>query len=289
MSHSPPARAVPLLGLLSVVCLAAHSTFAQTPACDALPDDGKALAREMFSVLHPYDGCDESFVRCLVAEPPEPIVLRLASDICRQIGSGRSHREIAHALSRRAQSMLPMGKAASFDLDEAMRAGSRDAPVTVVVYACARCPFCTVLVPALHRAVTQGPLGGKVRLYFRPFPLKDHPGSTEGGMAMVGAARLGGFWPFLLELYARYDEFCPERLPVWAEVIGLDRADFVAQLDDAGNRQVLVASKREGLRNRVRETPTLFIDGRRYVYELNMEAIIDLLEEAYEAAPEVSR
>ena len=36
---------------------------------------------------------------------------------------------------------------------------------------------------------------------------------------MVGAARLGRFWPLLLELYARYDAFCPERLPVWAEAI----------------------------------------------------------------------
>ena len=37
--------------------------------------------------------------------------------------------------------------------------------MTVVVYACTRCPFCKVVVPALYAAVTDGPLAGKVRLY----------------------------------------------------------------------------------------------------------------------------
>ena len=74
---------------------------------------------------------------------------------------------------------------------ESLRAGDPQAPVRVVVYACARCPFCKVLVPGLYQEVTQGKLKGKVRLYFRPFPLKDHPGSSEGGLAMLGAAGRG--------------------------------------------------------------------------------------------------
>ena len=276
-------------GLLLVACLLvgfepAGSLSAQTPSCDALSDRDRVLAREIFSILHPYDGCDGTFARCLAARPPEPVVLRLASFVCRQTQAGRSRLQIEHALTRRAQSLLPLGRRAQIQLDEATRAGAEHAPVTAVVYACARCPFCRVVVPALHAAVTDGPLAGKVRLYFRPFPLKDHPGSTEGGLAMVAAAKLGRFWPFLLTLYERYDAFYPERLVAWGQEVGLAREAFEAEIAEPAIRQELVSSKREGLRNKVGETPALFIDGRRYLYDLAPEEVVDVLEEAYAAA-----
>lgn len=272
-------RAAVILALL-----AARPSAAQTPACDALHTAHRALARDLLARLHPYDGCDETFERCLAAQPPAPVVVRLASDLCRHIAAGKDAASIERALAKRAQSMLPVAKPAQFTLDDATRAGADDAPVSVVVYACARCPFCKVLVPALYRAVTEGPLRGKVKLHYRPFPLKYHAGSLEGGLAMMSAAKLGRFWPFILELYGHYDLFCPQRLPQWAEAAGLDRAAFERELADPAARAALVASKQEGLRHRVDATPTLFIDGRRYVYEMRLEAVIDVLEEAGEAA-----
>jgi protein-disulfide isomerase len=167
-------------------------------------------------------------------------------------------------------------------LDQATLAGDPQAPVIAVVYACARCPFCKVIVPALYEAVTSGPLNGKVRLYFRPFPLKDHAGSIEGGLAMLGAGRLGKFWPFLLHMYKNFDSFCPQAFPECAALVGLDRAAFEKEYAKGDVRSSLIASKQEGIRNKVNATPTLFINGRKYVYEINAKAIIDVLIEEYE-------
>jgi protein-disulfide isomerase len=261
-----------------------RTSLAQTCACDALPADKKALAQTIFSALHPYDGCDETFARCLEAKPPKPVVLRLAADICRQVKAGQDRKQIEHALSKRAQTMLPTGPRATLTLDEAFRAGAANAPVTVVVYACSRCPFCKVMVPALYAAVTDGPLAGKVRLYMRPFPLKSHPGSTEGGLALMSAAKLGRFWPFALLVYKRFNSFSPAVLPEWAVAAGLDRAAFERTFADPKTRDELVACKQEGLRNRVDATPSLFIDGRPYLYDLTEEAVVDVLQEAYDAA-----
>jgi protein-disulfide isomerase len=172
----------------------------------------------------------------------------------------------------------------SIALDEATRAGSATAPVTAVVYACARCPFCKIMVPALHQAATNGPLAGKVRLYLRPFPIKSHADSTEGGLAMVSAAKLGRFWPFTLRMYEGFDSFSPKVLPDWAEAAGIDRKAFEREYADPKNREVLVASKQEGLRNKVSATPAIFIDGRPYLYDLTTEAVLDVLQEAHEAA-----
>jgi protein-disulfide isomerase len=260
-----------------------RAVHAQTADCDGLPADKKTVARDLFAALHPYDGCDETFARCLAAKPPKPVVLRLASDICRQVKAGTERKRIEQNLGKRAQTMLATGPRAAIALDEATRAGAADAPVTVVVYACARCPFCKVMVPALHQAVTDGPLAGKVRLYFRPFPLKTHTESTEGGLAFMSAAKLGHFWPFTLRLYKDFDSFCPKVLPDWAEAAGLDRKSFEREYADAKTRDALVASKQEGLRNKVSATPSIFIDGHPYLYDLTTEAVIDVLEEAYEA------
>lgn len=268
-----------LLSSLAVTKLAA----AQTPDCDNLSAAQQTARRELFAALHPYDGCDATFEQCLANKPAQPVVLRQASDLCRQLKAGKNRQEIERALSKRAQSMLPTGKPVAIAVDAATLAGDPQAPVQVVVYACARCPYCKVVVPALYREVTAGSLQGKARLYFRPFPLKDHAGSTEGGLALIGAARLGGFWPLALKLYQRFDAFKPELLAAWAVETGLDQAAFEKEIADPKNRQSLVASKQEGIRNKVEATPTLFIDGRRYVYDVQPEAIVDVLLEAYEA------
>jgi protein-disulfide isomerase len=277
-----------ILGVLTVagmLSLAAPGTAsAQTPDCDGLPADKQAIARDLFAALHPYDGCDGTFARCLAAKSPTPVVLRLASDICRQVKSGSERKQVERNLAKRAQTMLAIGPRAAIVLDDAARAGAADAPVTVVVYACSRCPFCKAMVPALYQAVANGPLAGKVRLYLRPFPLKTHPDSTEGGLALVSAAKLGRFWPFTLHVYRNFDSLCPKVLPDWAETVGMDRKAFEREYAEPKTRERLVASKQEGLRNKVNATPSIFIDGRPYLYDLTTEAVIDVLEEAYEAA-----
>jgi protein-disulfide isomerase len=263
----------------AVVCLGGAS-LAETPICDGLPAEKKSLVQALFASLHPYDGCDDTFARCLARRPPSKVVVRLAEDLCRQAKAGKDAKQIEHAFAKRAQSMLPGGPRLTAQLDEATRAGAAEAPVTVVAYACTRCPLCKEIVPALYAAVTDGPLAGKVRLYLRPFPLKSHPGASEGGLALLAAAKLGGFWPFTLLLYRQFDKFTPAILPEWAAKAGLDRAAFERILADPKPRDELVASKQEGLRNKVDSTPSLLIDGRPYLYEVKLEAILDVLQEA---------
>ncbi len=279
------ARRLALPVVVGVLALAGTNARAEpldgAKDCAALSSANKAAARKILAELHPYDGCDETFEKCLARKSPHPIVVRVASDVCRQVKAGKSKGDIERALAKRAQSAMPMGKPATFVHEDSARAGEPSAPVVVTVYACARCPFCKVMVSALHEAVTNGPLKGKTRLYFRPFPLKDHAGSTEGGLAMLSAGKLGALWPYTLHLYKNYDAFCPKLLPEWATTLGLDRAAFEKHYADPTTRDALVASKQEGIRYKVTATPTVFINGRKYVYDLNVEALVDfLLEES---------
>ncbi len=277
---------------IAPLCLTLATLLGAAPAplalesIDGCKDLRPALAEQLrghLAHLHPYDGCDQTFEACLAREPVAPVVKRLVGDLCRQVQDGRSRAELERALGKRSQSVQGIGKPVSIVLDERTRAGDPDAPIAIAIYACARCPFCMVFVPALYREVTEGKLKGKARLYFRPFPIKEHPGANEGGLAMLAAARgTGTFWPFLLQLYAGYDDFDVKILPEWAARTGLDRAAFEQSLADPAVRQELVSSKQEGLRNKVAATPTVFIDGRRYVHDLKAEVVADVVLEIAE-------
>jgi protein-disulfide isomerase len=175
--------------------------------------------------------------------------------------------------------MVGGGTPAQVDLTGAPVVGSPEAPVEVLVYACARCPYCSRLVPPLYDAVVAGPLQGKARLVLRTFPIRGHEGSTEAGLAFAAAARGGRFWEFLLHAYRHFDEFTPGRQAEWAAAVGLDSAVFAATLEEPALREELVASKKEGLANGVEETPTLFLNRRRWAGDLELAEVVDAIGE----------
>lgn len=246
----------------------------------ATPSPGpRALAQRLLETEHPYDCCDDTIARCLDARPTCALAVRLANDICRKVAAGQDESRIRRSLSRRARSVVGGEPPAAIAVDPSTCLGPEHAPVTLTVYACARCPFCRKLVPALVHEVTAGRLQGKVQLAFRTFPIKGHEGSTEGGLAFVAAAEMGKFWEFMLYAYGHFDEFAPDRQPAWAAAVGLDPAAFTARAANPETREKLVASKKEGVANGVEETPTIFIDGRRWVGDLELDELVDAAEE----------
>ncbi|MFH0903205.1 MAG: DsbA family protein [Pseudomonadota bacterium] len=271
------------VAVAAAVVLVSAPAWARTPACDSLPQDKKGEAKKLLSQIFSYDCCDRTVAECLAVKPNRcRLAVRLANDICRLLKAGVPAKDTELVLSQRAQSMIPTGARFAFELEDSMAVGPANAPVQVVVYACTRCPFCKQLLPLLFREVATGSLQGKVRLYFRPFPLRDHPGSTEGGLALLAAAEQNKLWPFLLYLYERFDQFAPEKLPEWAASLGMDKESFAKTSSAAPSREKLVATKREGLRNKVAATPSLFINGRKYVYDLDLAVLVDVLLEEHE-------
>ena len=179
--------------------------------------------------------------------------------------------------------MLPGGEVAEIDLVGVPSVGRAEAPVTVVVYACGRCPFCSRLVPQLYHAVDQGELVGTARVFFKTFPGRGHAYSREVGMAFMAAADQGLFWEYVLLSYEHFDAFCVDRLGEWAEAVGMDKATFEGLSTDPTIREALVANKKEGIRNGVDETPAVFINGRRYLADVSFAELVDVVGEEHDA------
>ncbi|HOU54512.1 MAG TPA: thioredoxin domain-containing protein [Myxococcota bacterium] len=251
--------------------------------CEGLSASQRAVADQVLASQHPYDACDGTFVECLKARPVAPLVRRLADWVCRKAAAGQDAAAITRSLEKRALSMLRPGKTVTMDLSAAPVAGCTEARVTVTAYLCARCPYCARLVPALHREVTSGRLAGRVALRFRLFPIKSHEHSTEANVAVAAAMSLGKGWEYLLRAYRGIDAFSTSVLSDWAADVGLDRGAFQAAQDSPATREAVVASKKEGLRNGVESTPTIFINGRRWLGDLDLDTLVDALEEEVEA------
>jgi protein-disulfide isomerase len=270
--------------LLALVLVLGSEARAQAPACGSLQGAKRELAMSLLREQHPYDCCDDTIAACLAKKPVCRLARRLADDVCRRVAAGQDKAAVERALTRRAASMMRTGKPVPIDLGGASFAGDPGAKVTVVAYACERCQLCSQFVPALHRLVTAGPLKGKARLALKLFPLKSHAHSNEAALATLAAGTLGRLWPYALHLYANFDTFDANRLADYAVAVGADRAAFQTAFADPALRERLVESKREGLRNKVDATPTIFIGGFRYSADLTPEALADVLEEEHERA-----
>lgn len=265
------------------VSAAGSAQIPDIPCCKRLSSTKRAIALKLLASQHPYACCDESIADCLKAKKVCKLAGRLAANICRRVEKGQSEATIVRALARRARSMASgMGARAKIDLEGWPVAGDAKAKVVLVEYACARCPFCAKITPVLHQAITKGALRGKVKLVFKPFPIRNHAGSKEAGLAFVAAARLGKFWPFALHAYQNFSSFSVAGLGGWARAVGLDQARFAQLLAEGETRKRLIAAKKEGLRNKVKATPTFFIDGQRYEGELELAELLDVLGEAAE-------
>ncbi|HEY3448714.1 MAG TPA: thioredoxin domain-containing protein [Myxococcales bacterium] len=276
-------RSLWIAGAMLAVLLSSTAARAQTPACEALEGEQKKMVDELFAKLKPYECCTDSFAKCLAPQAKScPVVPRLANNLCRMAALGKDAAGLEKAYENRKKSMTGSHPTRTFVLEDSARLGEASAPVTAVMYACTRCPFCRDLVLALHREVTEDALKGKVKLYLRPFPLKGHEGSTEGALALMAAGKQGKMWPFTVYTYKHFDEFNPVILADWAEFQKLDRPAFEAALADEKVREALTEVKKEGTRNKVEATPTIYIDGRLWSGELETGSIVDALLEEYD-------
>ena len=276
-------KSLHLVVISAVLMVWATDVAAQTEVCDALSGTEKEIADSVLSSQYCYDCCDETIATCLQEQPECTLPVRLANYVCRLAGEGKDEDTIVRALERRALSMMRPGTTYEIDLQDSMMAGCEKGEVVVVGYICARCPYCAKFVPKLYQEVTTGRLSGKVQFYVRLFPIKSHEHGAEANLAMAAAAEMDGFWAFLEYAYTHFDDFGPDRLAEWAEEAGLDVDRFNELAGSKDVRNKVVASKKEGLSNGVEATPTFFINGRRYVGDVDLETMVDVLEEEIEA------
>ena len=143
--------------------------------------------------------------------------------------------------------------------------GAADAPVTLEIYGDFQCPSCaktTALIDEIEQSY-----GSKLRVVFYEFPLKMHAHALEAAMAAEAAGVQGHFWEMHDALYKYQDIWSKVSDPgrfftVYAQTIGLNVGQFQQDRQSEQLKTQIMIQGDAGVARGVRNTPTLFVNGR---------------------------
>jgi protein-disulfide isomerase len=245
---------------------------------DEYKNDFKFRVQSKLESVRCYGKCTKSVAACVRQTPPGKTAIRLSRDIFRLMSVQATNENIDLWVKKRRQMAYPKPEdIRQFNLDDSVVLGDPKAPIVIVEYSDFQCPFCSLASPVLEKAVQKS--HGKARLYLKQFPLKNHPRSLPAAKACVTAGLMGKFWEYCPKLFLSKKNLSDEHLIAIAAEVGLDAHAFANRMaqEDVLNR--IADEKMEGLKNRVKSTPTIFINGKQVLLVPTVELIVDRIEE----------
>jgi protein-disulfide isomerase len=159
------------------------------------------------------------------------------------------------------------------DLAQDWTFGPASAPATVLEYADFECPSCRRAFLELKRL--EFAAGDQVRFVFRHFPLSAiHPRAMLAAEAAEAAGAQGKFWEMHDQLFMNQRALDLASMSAYAAEIGLDVARFTRDLEEHRHALKIRRDLMEGERSGVNGTPTLFINGARWVDHATAAALL---------------
>ena len=181
---------------------------------------------------------------------------------------------------------IPINKSAYSGLGEDYRKGPDDAKIVIVEFADYMCPGCGQTAPVLEDLHKQ--LGQRALFVFKNFPLSSqcnssvssdmHPYSCDIAKLARCSGAIGKFWDYHLKAFAEQSRASKEKAKEWGKEVGLTDAqmdqcltskDILEKIRDDAN----VANKAG-----VNSTPTIYINGRKYLGERSAQAMRAAIE-----------
>ena len=173
-----------------------------------------------------------------------------------------------------AEVLLPPPRLAVPISDADPLRGPVNAPVTIVVFSDFQCPGCRQARKML--AEVQGTYGDKVRLVYKQFPLPAHPDAALAAQASLCAADQGKFWQLHDWMFEHQDSLNADAL---SEAIDVDRETFSKCLSSGTHAADVDRDVKQGKELAVGATPTIFVNGREMMMNVNEDSVRDLVDE----------
>lgn len=164
--------------------------------------------------------------------------------------------------------------------------GATDAKVTIVEFLDPECESCAAFNPTVKKILKE--YEGRVRLVVRYMPL--HPNSMLAASYTEAAGEQGKYWQMQEILFERQPEWGtkhgpqpsqPPNVPAlfekYAIELGLDVEKIKSAVKENRYFAKLERDKKDGQAVGVRQTPTLFVNGRRLasLSEANLRSLIE--------------
>ncbi len=143
-------------------------------------------------------------------------------------------------------------------LDRGPSRGPADAPVEIIVFQDALCPYCGAVLGTIDQLWDEYP--DKLRLVVKQFPV--HPEARLAAQAALAADAQGKFWELHEVLMANQDDLSRDALVAYGKQAGLDVAALERALDQRTYESALETEMKAAQEIGVYATPTFLINGR---------------------------
>lgn len=164
--------------------------------------------------------------------------------------------------------------------------GAADAKVTIVEFLDPECESCAAFNPTVKKILKD--YEGKVRLVVRYMPL--HPNSMLAATYTEAAGEQGKYWQMQETLFQRQPEWgtrhgpqtsqqpdAPAAFEKYAKELGLDIEKINSAIKENRYAAKLDRDKKDGQAVGVRQTPTIFVNGRKLarLYEADLRSLVE--------------
>jgi len=151
--------------------------------------------------------------------------------------------------------------------------GSKKAKVAIIEFSDFQCPFCRSFwkdtLPLIKKEYVDT---GKAYFVYRDFPLSFHSGAQSAAEAAECARDQDKYWEFHDKIFGEQEklgqgtiQFGVEEIKKWARESGLDTAKFNQCLDSGKYKSEVEKDIADGSSAGVSGTPTLFVNGKKFV------------------------
>ena len=249
------------------------------PKVSKLNNDQRAALFEALKQEPNYGECKDTILSCLRKKNPDKTAVRVTNFCAHLLSIGIPPVHYGGLVKERAK-FVNAQVLDFFSFEETPIMGNEHAPITIVEFAEFKCRYCVTMGPILKKLVEES--NGNVRLLFKHFPLKSHPGAALASKASQAAHRQGKFWEMYELLFRNMEKHEMEDLLRYAEELGLDIEKFKRDMEDSQLAQVIERDKMEGLKANLKGTPTLFINGKLYQLRHEEYFLKDVINEEAE-------
>ncbi len=179
------------------------------------------------------------------------------------------------------------GGASPYQLSEATYAvdpgsspwkGTKDAPVTIVVFSDFECAHCGTLAQTLETMLET--FSGELTVVFKNYPIPYHKNAEFAARVALAAGEQGKFWEMHDLLFKNQQALGKEAVMSFARSLQLDMKKFEGALVSPELKNKIDQDVSQGTTLNIQNLPTTFINGRSFMGSPPAEYIKGLIEEA---------
>jgi protein-disulfide isomerase len=237
--------------------VAADAELSGVDTSSLTPRERREWAAYVSEQLAPCKDTPVPIAQCVREKRACARCLPAARFLVGQVRNGGAREQVLEAYRARFDS----DKIKSIDVENTPLKGAPTAPVTVVEWADFQCPFCKATAPVLDELVNR--YQGKVRLYFKNYPLPAHNLAEPAARAAIAADAQGKFWEMHHKLFeAGPSGLEPRGLETTARELGLKLDRFKADMESEATTARIAREKKQAETLGFGGTPLIYVNGR---------------------------